>query len=156
MKTASLSEIKKDLRYKSKEELQTLCLQLAKFKKESKEYLTYLLFEADNEDLFISTVKQEISDLFQEMNTDSFFYVKKSTRKILRLTKKYIRFSKQKQTEVELLLHFTSELLNIKPNITQNTVLKNMYLKQLEMAQKAASKLHPDIQFEYENRFNGT
>ena len=92
MKTASITEIKKDLKHKTPEELQELCLLLSKYKKESKEYLTYLLFEADNEERFIETVKEEVSLLFQEINVDSYYYVKKSVRKILRLTKKYVRF----------------------------------------------------------------
>lgn len=153
MKTASISEIKKDLKHKSVEELQELCLQLAKFKKESKEYLTYLLFEADFEEAFIESVKNEMTILFQEINVDSYFYIKKSVRKILRLTKKYIRFSKKKQTEVELLLHFTKEMKSLKPSIRHNTVLTNIYNKQLEIAQKALGALHPDLQFEYKDHF---
>ncbi|MFK8046101.1 MAG: hypothetical protein AB8B72_11445 [Crocinitomicaceae bacterium] len=149
MKTASISEIKKDLKHQSPEELQELCLKLARFKKESKEYLTYLLFEADNEREFIEKVQTEISIWFQEINVDSYYFVKKSVRKILRLTKKYIRFSKQKQTEVELLLHFTNEMLKLRPSIKHNTVLVNIYNKQRELAQKALSQLHPDLQFDY-------
>ena len=149
MKTASISDIKKDLKHRSSEELQELCLQLAKYKKESKEYLTYLLFEAENEERFIDSVKEEVSLQFQEINIDSYYYIKKSVRKILRLTKKYIRFSKLKRTEVELLIHFTDEMLKLRPSIKQNTVLLNMYAKQIELAQKAVLKLHPDLQFDY-------
>lgn len=149
MKTASISDIKKDLKHRSSEELQELCLQLAKYKKESKEYLTYLLFEAENEERFIDSVKEEVSLQFQEINIDSYYYIKKSARKILRLTKKYIRFSKLKRTEVELLIHFTDEMLKLRPSIKQNTVLLNMYAKQIELAQKAVLKLHPDLQFDY-------
>lgn len=154
MKTASISEIKKDLKHKSSEELQVLCLQMAKFKKESKEYLTYLLFEAEHEEAFISTVKDEVSLLFQEINVDSYYYVKKSVRKILRQTKKYIRFSKIKKTEVELLIHFTNEMLALRPTIKHNTVLTNMYAKQIEIAQKAVKQLHPDLQFDYQELLN--
>ncbi|MFK8039525.1 MAG: hypothetical protein AB8B74_14625 [Crocinitomicaceae bacterium] len=149
MKTASITEIKKDLKHQSPEDLQELCLKLARFKKETKEYLTYLLFEAENEDIFINTVKSEVSVLFQEINQDSYYFVKKSVRKILRLTKKYIRFSKLKQTEVKLLIHFTNEMLLLKPSIKYNTVLTNIYNKQIEIAQKAVSQLHPDLQFDY-------
>ena len=153
MKTASITELKKDLKQRPENELHEICLKLAKFKKENKEYLTYLLFESDNEDRFVKTVKLEISQLFKEINTDSYYFIKKSVRKILRLTKKYIRFSKLKQTEVELLIHFTDEMLLLKPSVKRNTVLTNMYLKQLELAEKAVRKLHPDLQFDYNSHF---
>ncbi|HBS11973.1 MAG TPA: hypothetical protein DEO36_05420, partial [Flavobacteriaceae bacterium] len=106
MKTATVSQLKNELKYQSQEELLELCLQLSKFKKENKELLTYLLFEADDEDAFIQGVKEETSELFGQINTSSYFYIKKSVRKILRIIKKYIRYSKKKETEVELLLHF--------------------------------------------------
>ena len=48
MKAAKVSEIKKDLKRKTQPELLDLCLHLAKFKKENKELLTYLLYEADD------------------------------------------------------------------------------------------------------------
>ncbi len=152
METANISDIKKDLKQKTPEELQAIALKLAKFKKENKEYLTYLLFESDNEERFIETVKLEITRLFKAINNDSYYFVKKSVRKILRLTKKYIRFSKIKHTEAELLLHFTDEMLLLDPSIKYNTVLTNIYLKQLELAQKAISTLHPDLQFDYNER----
>ena len=44
MKAAGVKAIKDDLKMRSKEELQELCLTLSKFKKENKELLTYLLF----------------------------------------------------------------------------------------------------------------
>ena len=59
-------------------------------KKENKELLTYLLFEASNEEGFKEGVKEEISLEFSTINCNSYFYMKKSVRKILRITKKYI------------------------------------------------------------------
>jgi len=52
MKTATVTQLKKELKHHSQAELIALCLRLSKFKKENKELLTYLLFETD-EDLFI-------------------------------------------------------------------------------------------------------
>ena len=56
-------------------------------------------------------VKKEIDEEFSSINTHSFFYVKKSIRKILRNTKKYIRYSKKKETEAELLLYFCQSMI---------------------------------------------
>ena len=52
MKTVSLSELKRALQNVPLGDLPDLCLRLAKYKKENKELLTYLLFEADDEPEF--------------------------------------------------------------------------------------------------------
>ena len=117
MKAATVVQIKKELQHRNPEELLELCLRLSKFKKENKELLTYLLFEADNEQGYIQTVKSEVDELFSEINTNSYFYFKKSVRKILRNLKKYIRYSGNKETEVELLLYFCQKLKDFHPSI---------------------------------------
>ena len=53
MKTASISELKQELQYRSEKEIMELCLRLARFKKENKELLTYLLFEAQDEEAYL-------------------------------------------------------------------------------------------------------
>ena len=102
MKAATIAQLKKELQFKSQEDITQLCLRLARFKKENKELLTYLLFESDSEEGYIETVKEEVDQMFTEINTNSYFYIKKSVRKILRTIKKYIRYSGDKATEVEL------------------------------------------------------
>ncbi|MGS2726488.1 hypothetical protein ACU8DI_07745 [Psychroserpens sp. BH13MA-6] len=149
MKAVSVVTIRKELKYKSKEELAELCLRLSRFKKENKELLTYLLFEAHDESGYIATVKAEIDEQFEDINTDSYFYIKKSVRKILRHTRKYIRYSLKKDTEVELLLYFCRKLKMLKPSITRNTTLTNLYERTMEAIRKKISKLHEDLQYDY-------
>nr|MCH9659401.1 hypothetical protein [Bacteroidota bacterium] len=96
MKPATVTQLKKELKFRSHEELVALCLRLSRFKKENKELLTYLLFEADHEESYVAEVKDLITEGFSNINTSSFYYVKKSIRKILRETKKYIRYSNSK------------------------------------------------------------
>lgn len=73
MMSASLSEIKNELKTIAPQQLQELCLRLAKYKKENKELLNYLLFEAINEQTFIQNVKDEIDEQFKQLNKNSFF-----------------------------------------------------------------------------------
>ena len=87
MKPAGVKAIKQELKIRSRDELIELCLNLSKFKKENKELLTYLLFEADDENYFIRGIKEEIKTQFEQVNRKSYYYVKKSIRKILRNTK---------------------------------------------------------------------
>ena len=58
MKAASLAQIKKELKLRSPQDIEELCLRLGRFKKENKELLTYLLFEADDEQGYIAHIKE--------------------------------------------------------------------------------------------------
>jgi len=149
MKAATVKELKTELTHQSQTELVELCLQLSKFKKENKELLTYLLYEAENEEGYIESVKNEIDEQFELINTSSYFYIKKSVRKILRIVKKYIRYSKQKETEVELLLHFCYVLKNMQPSIYKNVSLTNIFNRQVLLIKKSIATLHEDLQYDY-------
>ena len=149
MKAVSVVTIKKELQHRSSDELMQLCLRLSKFKKENKELLTNLLFEAHDETGYIETVKNEVDEQFEMINTNSYFYIKKSVRKILRTIKKFARYSLKKETEVELLLYFCLKLKEFTPSIKRNTTLVNLYNRQLALAEKITSKLHEDLQYDY-------
>ncbi|MDO5969054.1 hypothetical protein Q4Q35_04470 [Flavivirga aquimarina] len=155
MKAVTLREIKKELNTLSTQETQELCLRLARFKKENKELLTYLLFESHNESGYIESVKSYIDDEFELINRDSYFYIRKSTRKILRNIKKYIRYSQNKETEIELLLYFCKKLKDFKPSIKRSVQLENMYNRQLLLSKKIISKLHEDLQYDYNVMIDG-
>ena len=149
MKTATVKELKEELIDRSHDDLVELCLRLSKFKKENKELLTYLLYEANDEHGYIESVKQEVEEQFETINTKSVYYVKKSVRKILRNIKKYIRYSKEKETEVELLLHFCHQLREVSPGIRVNVTLNNIYNRQLDTLKKSIASLHEDLQYDY-------
>ena len=149
MKAVSVVEIKKELKHLSTEELIELCLRLSKFKKENKELLTYLLFESHNEDEYIETVKLYIDEQFEVININSYFYIKKSVRKILRNIKKFARYSLKKETEVELLLYFCQKLKTFKPSIKHNVTLTNIFERQILLIKKIVSTFHEDLQYDY-------
>lgn len=155
MKAASVVSIKKELKYKSREELLDICLRLSKFKKENKELLTYLLFESEDETGYVESIKHYMDAEFEQINTKSFFYIRKSVRKILRNVKKYIRYSLKKETEVELLLYFCQKLRDFKPSIKRSTQLQNTYQRQLLLAKKTIGKLHEDLQYDYNLMVDG-
>ena len=150
MKAAGVKAIKEELNSRSREELSDLCLKLSKFKKENKELLTYLLFEADNENLFIISIQEEIDLEFENINRKSYYFIKKSIRKILRNTKKNIRYSKKKQTEVELLLHFCKKLKKFDPSISNSIPLTIIFDREILKVEKILNTLHPDLKYDYE------
>lgn len=149
MKPAGVKAIKEELKMRSREELIELCLNLSKFKKENKELLTYLLFEAGDENYFIEGIKEEIKTQFEEVNRKSYYYVKKSIRKILRNTKKNIRYSKKKQTEVELILFFCKILGEFSPSIKKSIPLTNIFEREIQRVQKIILSLDSDLQYDY-------
>jgi hypothetical protein len=145
----TIKEIKEELRQRSPNEMLELCLRLARFKKENKELLTYLLFESSDEPGYIKSVKREIDEQFEEINRTSTYFIKKSIRKILRITRKYMRYSGKKETEVELLIYFCFKLNQFKPSIHKNTTLRNLFEKQIEHIRKTMLSLHEDLQYDY-------
>ncbi|NLP56907.1 hypothetical protein [Lutibacter sp. B1] len=149
MKTATVKELKTELSYLSQKEVMELCLKLSKFKIENKELLTYLLFESTDEDSYIEKIKIEVDEQFEAINTKSYFYIKKSVRKILRTIKKHIRYSKKKETEIELLLHFCKKLKEFKPSVKNNTTLQNIFFREKEAVKKKLLLVHEDLQYDY-------
>lgn len=150
MKAATVKELKQELSYRSQKDLLELCLRLSRFKKENKELLTYLLFESSDEMAYIQSVKEEVDLQFEEINRKSYYYIRKSIRKILSTIKKYIRYSQKKETEVELLIYFCTKLTQFRPSIRKHTGLYNLYLRQIETIKKNISLLHEDLQYDYE------
>jgi hypothetical protein len=149
MKAASIHELKSELINISPEQLVELCVRLAKFKKENKELLTYLLFEAFDEQAYVENVKTEMQQQFKEINTANLYFVKKSLRKIIRNLNKFIRYTASAETEVKLLLFFCSTLKNSGIPIEKNPVINNIYQNQLKKIKKTIAGMHEDLQYEY-------
>ena len=147
-KPASVKELKDELKHRSPQELLEIVLRLSRFKKENKELLTYLLFSAENEEEYMEAVKQEMDEQFEEINRSSYFFMKKSMRKILRNVKKFSRYSGKKETETELLIYFLQKMDNFSPSIHRNKTLQNLYDRQLALVKKNLDKLHEDLQYD--------
>jgi hypothetical protein len=154
MKAVTVKELKEELANLSPKEIRDLCLRLARFKKENKELLTYLLFESSDESLYITNIKAEIEEQFETINKKTPYLIKKSFRKILRTIRKYSRYSLKKETEVELLLYFCTRLKNFTPSIHRNTGLQNFYLRLLDTIRKKIPLLHEDLQFDFGSELN--
>lgn len=154
MKAASVSEIKTELKNLSGAQVTDLCLRLARFKKENKELLTYLLFEADDIDTYISNVKKETEECFADINKSNLYWAKKSLRKILRTINKYIKYTSSKTAEVELLLHFCTTLKLSGIKYSKSNALLNLYNAQIKKINAAIATLHEDLQYEYKKELD--
>jgi hypothetical protein len=154
MKAVSVKELSHELLNRSHKELRDLCQRLARFKKENKELLTYLLFESSDEASYVESVKSDIDKQFEEVNRKSPYFIKKGVRKILLNTKKYIRYSQNKKTEIDLLIYYCAGLRNFRPSIEKNKALRNLYLRQTELLREKLSSLHEDLRYDYETEIN--
>ena len=155
MKTATIQELKQELQGVAPGKLLELCLRLAKFKKENKELLTYLLFEAHNEEDYIHSVTLIIDEGFTEIPKANLYLTKKALRKILRITNKYIRYTGSKQAEVALLIYFCKKMKDSGIRIQKTALLHNLYLQQLKKISVALKQLHEDLQYDYQQELDG-
>ncbi|MEM1323548.1 MAG: hypothetical protein AAGG75_25020 [Bacteroidota bacterium] len=149
MKAATIHELKRQLNACDHKLLLFFCLRLAKFKKENKELLTYLLFEADDEEGYIASVKREIEAMMEEANKPSLYLTKKSVRKTIRILDKFIRYSGEKETEVELRLFLCEQMKQNRIPLSRSRVLTKIFEGQIKKINTALSKLHEDLQYDY-------
>ena len=149
MQTATIHDLKKELGRKEPSQVMEICLQLAKFKKENKELLTYLLFEAQNEEAFIQSIQYELDEQMPAVNSHSIYFTKKMLRKVLRQLDKYIRFSGNKKTEAELRLYFLRKMKEEELPVSRYQVLTNLWNGQVKKVKSAISKLHEDLQHDF-------
>jgi superfamily II RNA helicase len=154
MKAASISEIKKELLELDPKVVQELCMRMAKYKKENKELLTYMLFEAHDEPAFVSNVKVEMDALFHSLPSGNVYYIKKSLRKILRIVNKQIKYSGLKQTELELRLYFCGKMKEANVPLRSSTVLYNINEQQLKKIKTLLTQLPEDLQYDYHHEIS--
>ncbi|MBI9060641.1 MAG: hypothetical protein JEZ14_01550 [Marinilabiliaceae bacterium] len=151
IKINTISTLKKELHNLPREVLIEHCLRIAKYKKDNKELLNYLLFESDDEHAYIQQIKNEVEQEFTTINTNTFYYIKKSIRRIHRIVTKYIRHSGKKETQVELLIFFCQQMRACGISFRDSKVMVNLYERQLKAIHKALSALHEDIRIDYES-----
>jgi hypothetical protein len=155
MKSATIQEIKAELKNLPAPQLTELCLRLAKFKKDNKELLTYLLFEDTDVNSFIAAVKKEMDEGFTELPKPNLYLTKKTLRKILRTTAKQIRYMASPQAEVELLTYFCRKVRDAKIPTRDSPVLNNLYRQQLKKIHAIIATLHEDLQYDFLHDLKG-
>ena len=148
MKTASISELKEELQNKSAKEIADLCLRLARFKKENKELLSYLLFEAHDVEGYTEATKAAMDEAFKEVNITNLYFAKKNLRRILRANNKHIKYTGSKLTEATVLIHFCSLLKTSGIKLQKSAALQKLYAQQLKKINAAIATLHEDIQYD--------
>ena len=153
VKVYGLQDIKKELQHLDSTQLADLCLRLARYKKENKELLAYLLFEAHNEQAFIDNVIAENGFMFSQLPSNNY-HLAKGLRKILRLINKYVKFTGSKEAEIQLLISFCRNYIQYADRRTAYKPLRLILTRQLDKIKKTIEKLHEDLQFDYSQDYN--
>lgn len=151
MKAATLAEIKRELTTVGEERLVEICLRLGKYKVENKELMTYMLFEAGDEQAFVQSGKREIEEAFQAIPNTNLYYFKKSLRKILRMVNKQTRYSGIPQTELELRIQFCRSLKESGVAFEKSAVINNLYLQQVKKMRTVMETMPEDLRLDYES-----
>jgi len=153
MRIEKLSDIKKELRSLNNEALVEICLRLAKYKKDNKELLSYLLYNADAPLNYAEDVKAALLVNFQNLNRSAYTSTKE-LRKIVRLFTKHTKYTASKEVEIELLIWFCTMFLEYADTRSSHKPLLTIFNRQMEKARRLISKLHEDLQFDYSEIYN--
>lgn len=150
MKFAGVQDIKKELQLLPPKKLQELCLKLAKYKKENKELLAFLLFESDDKSIFLNELRTELGEEFADLSKqNNLFYTKKGLRRILRLVNRYIKYIDDKLLALDLLIWFCGQVLEHRIPVTRSKQLENIYVRQIAKIETLIKSVHEDVQQDY-------
>ncbi|MCC6370870.1 MAG: hypothetical protein IT236_07700 [Bacteroidia bacterium] len=155
MKTGTIAEIKKELQELEPRQLVDLCIELARYKKDNKEFLGYLIFEAHDKATFMSEVKLQVDQQFAGIDRgNNLYYTKKSLRKILRQIVKYCRYLNDKGLAADLHLYFCYKLKESGIPFRKSQLLINLFEQELKKIKTLIAALHPDLQSDYTGELN--
>lgn len=146
----TLVQLKKELQERSPAEVLEIAVKLARFKKENKEHLQYLLFGSEDERQYVEESKEKLNEVFASINRMSAYTTKKGLQKVVRHLNKYIKNSRSKQTELELRVHFCGLMQEAKVDLRSSKVISNLYYREVEKIRLAYEKLHEDLRMDYE------
>jgi len=152
MKAASIKQLKEALDTSSNTEVILLCLKLLKYKKENKELASYHLFYANTEHEYIADVKDMLSTMFLDVNTKNAYFAKKSIRKIVRTCAKYIKYSTEKTTAIDLLIFVCNQMKTLPEYLAKNNQIVNIYSVQVKKIKALVEALHEDLQYDFEQQ----
>ena len=150
MKSATVNELRKELKDSDPDIVRELCLRLIKYKKENKELATYALFEAHDEQAYVKSVSDEIEELFNDIpRGGNAYYIKKTLRKIIRFANRQIKYSGNKISELEIRVFLCQQMNEARVPKNPGTVIGNLYDQQLKKITTLLDGLQEDLQADY-------
>ncbi len=154
MKAATLKQIRTGLEDLPHNEVVDICIRLGRLKLENKELLTYMVFEAADEQGYVNSVKETLHTMFTEVNVKNLYFLKKNLRKILRVANRFIKYSGNIETEVQVLLYILQEIKDLRVDLNKSQQLMKLYSTLISRCRKEVEKMHEDLQYDYKKQFN--
>lgn len=152
MKPASIEDIKNELKQLPAKKVLDLTLRLARFKKENKELLSYLLFESHDEAGYLQMLQAGIDEKFAAIDPLPVSKAKKEYRRILRIINRQIKYIGSKAAAIELLLYFSMKVKYQEQHL--HPALYILFSQQLNKAEKLLPLVEDDLQFDYRQKID--
>ncbi|MGY6561226.1 MAG: hypothetical protein ACXITV_03905 [Luteibaculaceae bacterium] len=150
-KPAPLTEIKKELKNKSKEELALLVIELCKLNKLNKELITYQLFHAETDvQGYLEKSKEIVLEAFRKNSWNRYQLAAKSIRKTNKVFNEHLKIMQTPAQQLDLLIFYLKELNSYSIDEISPGVLGTNYIRLVKKLYKIYSQLHEDYQFDYQ------
>ncbi len=154
MKAAGTQQIKEELKSLSQKAVMELCLRLIRYKKENKELLSYILFDAHDRQSYVNAIRHELDEEFAALPRNSRYLAKKGLRSMLRNIAKYSRYMGEKEAEAQLRLHFCQNMKQQGMAASIHGAHYKLFAAQLSKLQNLVDELHEDLQFDFQKQLN--
>jgi hypothetical protein len=143
----SLQEQKKELQQLSKTELEAICLRFARFKKENKELLEFVLFHQGDPQAYADALKKDLHEVFTSLTGANYADAKK-LRKITKALNKHAKYIQNPALEADLWIWFCYTYCHSMAAKSTAQVIRNFFAKAVLKVEKIQSKLHEDLAFD--------
>jgi hypothetical protein len=155
MNISTIQELKQELNELPHKKLVELCLSLARYKKDNKEYLSFELFNAGDRDGYIKQLKTEIDEQFEEIQKlNNLYFIKKALRKVLRMLNKYCKYLDAKSDTAELFIYFCRKIKETKTPVHKNALLRNLWTGLVKKINSSINSLEGDLQADYQRELD--
>lgn len=145
MHAATIDTIKTELKQLPPKQVLELLLRLARFKKENKELLTYILFESANESDYVEQIKVEITEEMEEIDKLPAYQYKKQFRKIQRKINKPIKYIGNKSATAELYMHMVRLISKKKKTVSVTSFLDKSLQQYIGKIEKLLPGIEDDL-----------
>ena len=143
----SLQEQKKELQQLSKTELEAICLRFARFKKENKELLEFVLFHQGDPQAYADALKKDLEEVFKSLTGANYADAKK-LRKITKALNKHSKYMQNPALEADLWIWFCYAYCDSMAAKSTAQVIRNFFVKAVLKVEKIQSKVHEDLAFD--------
>lgn len=147
-----ITEIKKAINFLDEKELKTLLLDIIGFATDNKRFAYFKLNEQQDEGFFLAETKELLLQEFGKCHHTNYWTAKKLLQKLRGTLNKLIKFTKHKDQQLELIIYFCQQTEEFGYLRYRHPVIQNLFAVQLRRAESLVSKLHEDLQYDYEQQ----